>query len=97
MAKKRKLANLKGNIFNNPTTASNLQTALQNNIPANPSGRALSQILSPSCPNDSSSYRIESVSAGWGKDGTVEKYSRPQGAETVLVCLSLSMRLLILV
>ena len=45
----------------------------------------------------SMSYHIESVTAGWGIDGTVVKYSRPQGTEAVLVCLSLSMRLLKLV
>ncbi len=46
MAKERKSANLKGDLFSKSTTAGNLQTALQNNIPASPSGRALSQILS---------------------------------------------------
>jgi len=86
MAKERKSANLKGDLFNKSTTTGDLQTALQDNIPASPSGRALSQILSLSHPNDLSSYHIESVNAGWGKDGTIVKYSRPQGTEAVIVC-----------
>jgi len=82
---KRKSTDLKGVLFDKSTTVGNLQIALQNNIAVSSSGRTLSQILSLSHPNELSTYRIESVDGGWGKDGTVVKYSRPHGTEEVIV------------
>jgi hypothetical protein len=85
IGKKKKSTNLNGDLFNKSTTAADLQIVLQNNVVVSPSGRTLSQILSLSCPEELSTYHIESVNARWGKEGTVVKYSRPQGTEAVIV------------
>ena len=59
-------------------TASTLQHALRNDIVVSHSGRTLAEILSLSHSKELSLYTVDDVVPGYGKEGTVVRYSRPE-------------------
>ena len=74
----RKAVFLDSRRYNRKVTASTLQHALQNNIVVSHSGRTLAEILSLSHSKELSLYTVDNVVPGYGKDGTVVHYSRPE-------------------
>jgi hypothetical protein len=74
----RKIVHLNGEIFNHNVTVATVQNALTNNVVVSHSGRTLAQILSLSCPEKLSLYTVDAVVPGYGTEGTIIRYSRPE-------------------
>jgi hypothetical protein len=75
----RKMVYLNGEIYNRThVTATTLQNALTSNIVVSHSGRTLAQILSLSHPEHMSCYTIDDVVPGYGREGTLVRYSHPE-------------------
>jgi hypothetical protein len=69
------------------TSVATLQEALTNNLPVSHSGRTLADILSLSYPEKPSSYTVERVVPGLGKEGTLVEYHRSEGEAEVTFSL----------
>ena len=70
--------------FDRNVTVTTVQNALTNNIVVSHSGRTLAQILSLSCPEKLSSYTVDAIVPGYGTEGTLVRYSRPES--NILAC-----------
>jgi hypothetical protein len=79
-----KLVYLKGDVYPKDTSLETLQDALINNLSVSHSGRTLAEILSLSYPEDLSTYKVERVVPGVGKEGTLVKFSRSEGEDKVI-------------
>lgn len=85
------MADLIGEIYDRKVTTTTLQDALTTNVVVSHSGRTLAEILSLSHPEDLSRYTIDGIVPGYGREGTLVRYSRPesellelQGMQTIL-------------
>lgn len=67
---------LNGEICDRNVTTTMLQTALVSNIAVTYSGKTLAEILSLSHPTNLSQYTVDGVTHGYGRAGTVVRYSR---------------------
>jgi hypothetical protein len=66
------------------TSLATLQDALTNNLAVSHSGRTLAEILSLSCPEELSTYKVECVVPGVGKEGTLVKFYCSEGEVKVI-------------
>jgi hypothetical protein len=74
-----KFVYLRGDMYGMNTSVATIQDALKNNVPVSHSGRTLADILSLSYPEELSSYKVERVVPGKGKEGTLVEYHRSEG------------------
>ena len=70
--------------FDRNVTATTIQNALTNNIVVSHSGQTLALILSLSCPEKLSSYTVDAVVPGYGREGTLVRYSHPESDDSFL-------------
>jgi hypothetical protein len=66
-----------------PTLTPLKQQNFRNDIIVSHSGRTLAEILSLSHSKELSLYTVDNVVPGFGKDGTVVRYSRPESEHDV--------------
>jgi hypothetical protein len=83
-----KLVYLRSDTYGMNTSVATLQDALTNNLPVSHSGRTLADILSLSYPDELSSYQVECIIPGLGKEGTLVEYHRSEGETKVTFSLS---------
>jgi hypothetical protein len=88
----KKIVSLDAGKYNRNATATALQHALRNNLSVSHSGRTLADILSLSYAEELSVYSVDKVAPGFGKEGTVVHYSRPESeiavSSSLLPCCS---------
>jgi hypothetical protein len=74
----RKIVSLDAERYGRNVTTSTLQHALRNDIVVSHSGRTLAEILSLSYSQQLSVYTVDNIIPGYGREGTLVHYSRPE-------------------